>query len=110
MGTMTNTTTPIRVWLDDVREAPAGWTRAFTAREAIALLEAGGVIEISLDHDLGDEATCGNGYQVATWIEEAVATRGFTPPVIRIHSANVVGRGRMQQAIESIERLAARKP
>ncbi len=24
------------VWLDDVREAPAGWTRAYTAREAIA--------------------------------------------------------------------------
>ena len=68
----------IRVFLDDdVREAPAGWTRAYTAREAIALLEAGGVVEISLDHDLGDEATCGTGYEVACWIEEAVATRGF---------------------------------
>ena len=103
--------TPIRVWLDDVRDAPAaGWTRAFTAREAVALLEAGGVVEISLDHDLGDEATCGNGYQVACWMEAAVATHGFEPPTIRVHSANVVGRQRMQQAIESIERLAARKP
>ncbi len=97
-----------RVWLDDVRPAPKGWTRAYTAAEAIALLEAGGVVEISLDHDLGDEATCGSGYQVAVWIEEAVATRGFVPPVIRIHSANVVGRARMAQAIASIERLRRR--
>jgi len=104
------TNTPIRVWLDDVREAPAGWTRAFTAREAIALLEAGGVVEISLDHDLGDDVLCGTGYTVAVWMEEAVAMRGFAPPTIRIHSANVVGRERMQRAIESIERLAARKP
>jgi hypothetical protein len=95
----------IHVWLDDVRETPAGWTRAYTAREAIALLEAGGVVEISLDHDLGDKATCGSGYEVACWIEEAVAMRGFEPPKMVIHSANVVGRERMQRAIESIERL-----
>ena len=106
---MTNTPTPIRVWLDDVRDAPEGWTRAYTAQEAIALLEAGGVVEISLDHDLGDETTCGTGYQVATWIEEAVATRGFVPPTIKVHSANVVGRERMQRAIESIARLRQRK-
>jgi hypothetical protein len=93
-----------------VREAPAGWVRAFTAREAIALLEAGGVIEISLDHDLGDEATCGNGYDVACWIEEAIATRGFASPTIRIHRANVVGRARIEQAIASIERLRQRSP
>ena len=97
-----------RVWLDDVRPAPQGWTRAYTAREAIALLETGGVVEISLDHDLGDEATCGTGYQVATWVEEAVVTRGFMPPTIHIHSANVVGRERMQRAIESIDRLRRR--
>lgn len=98
----------IRVWLDDVRDAPAGWMRAYTAREAITLLDAGGVVEISLDHDLGDEATCGTGYQVACWIEERVALDGFEPPTIKIHSANSVGRERMQRAIESIERLRAR--
>ncbi len=97
-----------RVFLDDVRQAPAGWTRAYTAREAIALLAAGDVVEISLDHDLGDEATCGTGYQVATWIEEQVAVHGFVPPKIAIHSANVVGRARMEQAIASIERLRRR--
>jgi hypothetical protein len=98
----------VRVWLDDVRPAPEGWTRATTAHEAIALLEAGGIVEISLDHDLGDEATCGTGYDVACWVEERVATEGFEPPAIRIHSANVVGRERMQRAIEVIERLRRR--
>jgi hypothetical protein len=98
----------IRVWLDDIRPAPAGWTRAYTAREAIALLAAGDVVEISLDHDLGDEATCGSGYEVACWIEEAVALRGFEAPTILIHSKNVVGRERMFRAIESIERLRAK--
>ncbi len=100
----------IRVWLDDVRDAPDGWTRVFTAHEAISLLEAGGVVEISLDHDLGDDERHGTGYTVACWIEEAVATRGFEPPTIKIHSANSVGRERMQRAIESIERLKRREP
>ncbi len=95
----------MKVFLDDVRPAPEGWTRAYTAPEAIALLEAGSVTEISLDHDLGDEATCGTGYEVACWIEEAVAVRGFAPLTIHIHSANVVGRVRIEQAIASIERL-----
>jgi hypothetical protein len=99
------TTTPIRVWLDDVRDTPDGWTRAFTAGEAIALLEAGGVVEISLDHDLGDDERFGTGYDVTCWIEEQVALHGFVPPTMRIHSANSVGRQRMQRAIESIERL-----
>jgi hypothetical protein len=99
----------IRIWLDDVRDAPDGWTRAYTAHEAIALLEAGGVVEISLDHDLGDDERHGTGYTVACWIEERVAIGGFEPPTIRIHSANAVGRQRMQRAIESIERLRQRE-
>ena len=107
---ITPATRPIRVWLDDVRDAPDGWTRVFTAHEAISLLEAGGVVEISLDHDLGDDERHGTGYTVACWIEEAVATRGFEPPTIKIHSANSVGRERMQRAIESIERLKRREP
>lgn len=107
--TSRETVTPIRVWLDDVRDAPDGWIRAYTAHEAIALLESGRVAEISLDHDLGDDDANGTGYTVACWIEEAVALRGFDPPTIKIHSANSVGRARMRRAIESIGRLRARR-
>jgi len=43
----------VKVFLDDVREAPAGWIRCRTPDEVIVLLETGDVEELSLDHDLG---------------------------------------------------------
>jgi hypothetical protein len=66
----------------------------------------GGVDELSLDHDLGDDEH-GTGYDVLLWVEEAVVNRGFAPPRIRVHSANVSARQKMEAAVSSIERLAA---
>ena len=77
----------MRVYLDDERSAPAGWVQVRWPSEAIDLLQSGGVTDISLDHDLGDDER-GTGYDVILWIEEAVATRGFSPPRITVHSAN----------------------
>ena len=57
--------------------------------------------EISLDHDLGDD-TRGTGYDVIVWIEEAVITRGFIPPIIKIHSANSSAKVKMQLGIDNI--------
>ena len=95
----------MRVWLDDVRPAPEGWTPARWPEEVIALLKTGGVTHVSLDHDLGDDQH-GTGYDVLLWIEEQVATAGFRPPEIAVHSANAAARLRMQAAIRSIERYA----
>lgn len=95
----------MKVYLDDERPAPIGWTRVYWPEEAIALLEAGQVSEISLDHDLGDDER-GTGYNVLLWIEEAVATRGFRPPKMRVHSANSSARQKMEAAIRSIEAFA----
>jgi hypothetical protein len=39
----------MRVWLDDMREAPEGWTRCLRPDEVIELIESGEVEEISLD-------------------------------------------------------------
>lgn len=97
----------VKVFLDDERETPPGWIRARWPDEVITLLEAGGVTELSLDHDLGDDAR-GTGYDVIRWIEEAVALREFTPPTIRVHSANSSARERMLLGIESINRLAGK--
>jgi hypothetical protein len=97
----------MRVFLDDERRTPDGWVRAWWPDEAIALLEGGEVIELSLDHDLGDDAR-GTGYDVVLWIEEAVATRGFRPPVMRVHSANSPARAKMEAGIAAIEKLARR--
>ncbi|MFM0348221.1 cyclic-phosphate processing receiver domain-containing protein [Paraburkholderia sp. RL17-347-BIC-D] len=94
----------MKVYLDDERPTPDGWHRVYWPSDAIGLLEAGGVTELSLDHDLGDDAR-GTGYDVILWIEEAVALRGFVPPVIRIHSANPSAVEKMQAGVKAIERL-----
>lgn len=75
--------------------------------EAIALLQTGQVTEISLDHDLGDDAR-GTGYDVVLWIEEAVHLCGFVPPRMHVHSANAAARVRMLAGIAAIE-LAGRQ-
>lgn len=69
----------MKLFLDDERSAPEGWIHVRWPEEAIEILKAGTVIELSLDHDLGDDAH-GTGYDVILWIEQAVATKGFVPP------------------------------
>ncbi|GAB5403271.1 MAG: hypothetical protein Aurels2KO_15020 [Aureliella sp.] len=93
-----------KIFLDDERPCPEGWVSARWPDQVIELLKTGNVSEVSLDHDLGDDER-GTGYDVILWIEEAVATRGFTPPVIRIHSADVSARAKMAAGIATIERL-----
>ncbi|ENY7400117.1 cyclic-phosphate processing receiver domain-containing protein [Vibrio vulnificus] len=95
----------MKVYLDDERPTPRGWLRVYCPKEAIALLEQGTVTEISLDHALGYDAH-GTGYDVVLWIDEAVATQGFQPPVIRVHSANSSARQKMGSGISNIKRLS----
>jgi hypothetical protein len=97
--------TRMRVFLDDERATPDGWVRAYWPSEVIALLETGAVEELSLDHDLGDDQR-GTGYDVVLWVEEAVATRGFKPPKMSVHSANSSAREKMLAGIRSIEKHA----
>lgn len=97
----------MKVFLDDERSPPQGWILVRWPQEAIALLEQGVVEEISLDHDLGDD-TRGTGYDVLLWIEQAVVTRQFEPPRLRVHSANTSAWVKMEAAIRSIQRLRGR--
>ena len=94
----------MRVYLDDERATPEGWIRTYWPQEVITLLERGCVTEVSLDHDLGDDER-GTGYDVILWLEEAVATRGFRPPKIVVHSANASARLKMEAGILSIQRF-----
>ena len=94
----------MRVFLDDERNTPEGWIRVYWPDEAIELLKTGKVTEISLDHDLGDDDR-GTGYDVVLWIEEAVFSNGFIPPVIKVHSANISARKKMELGIEHIYKM-----
>ena len=98
----------MKVWLDDMRPAPTGWVHVRTPEEVIELLRGGGVEELSLDHDLGLDvgARERTGYDVLVWLEREIALGrwAFPLPAIGVHSANPVGRKRMEQAIASIRR------
>lgn len=96
----------LRVFLDDERTPPDGWTLVRWPDEAIELLERGLVAEISLDHDLGDDRR-GTGYDVVLWIERAVAERAFVPPIVKVHSANSSARLKMEAGVAAIARLVA---
>lgn len=93
---------PVRVWLDDERLPPIGWTWAKNYAECVMALESGNVVELSLDHDLGIEHYLNEptkertGYDVCLWLAE----RGGWPPVVRIHSANPAGRERMASVVQ----------
>ena len=90
----------MKVYLDDVRPAPPGWIRTYTAKSTIVLLETGEVDEVSLDHDLGARAT---GYDVLLWLEEKVLTdTEYYPPKVYVHTANTSAEIKMKQAAKKI--------
>ncbi len=103
----------MRLYLDDVRNPPdETWHVCRTAEEAKALLAAGGVEYASLDHDLGEceaceearghqdpQHTCRHkmtGYDLCLWMAEFGVWPKNKPTV---HSANPVGRQRMEGVI-----------
>lgn len=91
----------MKLWLDDLRPAPAGWTWIKTAAEAIAAIDLEAVEEISLDHDLGDtgqpEQT---GYDVALHMARRAFEGKTVPAKVRVHSANSVGGPRIEGVIK----------
>ena len=99
----------MRVWLDDERKPPVGFTWVKTADEAIALLETGKVEFLSLDHDLADEHYADmsrstgfkekTGYDVVCWLE---ATDLWPPLGCAVHSFNPVGRARMLAVLDRV--------
>lgn len=110
--------TRVKLWVDDVRPAPDGWMLATNYDEAVAALSMLDVGELSLDHDLGmtvlesresglvvaSEVEAKSGYDVATWLERRVMLGEMTPPdKIFCHSANPVGRRRIEMAIQKIQ-------
>ena len=94
------------LWVDDVRPIPSDygseWCSARNAYEALLKLE---IIEfqiVSLDHDLA--TFVGNkeltGYDILIWLVERKISGKYVPEVIRVHSANPVGRDRMNAVIQ----------
>lgn len=91
-----------RLFVDDQRDPEwfglEGWTVARSSSEAIEILRGGDVVQCSLDHDLGGDDT---GYIVICWMEE---NNVFPVDGIFVHSANPVGKARIQSVIDSMNR------
>lgn len=111
----------MRLWLDDIRPAPEGWTWVKTDAEARLYLALGCVEIASLDHDLGACKAClgdrcpeqwlidsnyesmphcehvGTGATLVNWMEE---TGHWPKDKPHVHSANPAGRAKMQAAID----------
>lgn len=95
----------MKVFLDDERTPPNGWVHVLWPDEAIELLKTNNVTHISLDHDLGNDER-GTGYDVILWIEEAVLTQEFSPPIMTVHSANTSAKGKMLLGISNINKYS----
>lgn len=101
-----------RLWLDDIRDAPAGWVRCYWPDEVIAFLQEGDVDEISLDHDLGDEpASYMEPERTGMMVLHALEKMQFDNPdlvlpAIHIHSQNPVAAKRMKEVVRLLEARA----
>jgi Cyclic-phosphate processing Receiver domain len=101
----------MKIWLDDVRTPPdETWKWAQNAQEFSELLPeiyADEVTEISFDHDIASNDYFGNeitGYTCLCWIEKiAYNDPAFRVPKMHVHSANPVGRQRMQKLIDRLK-------
>lgn len=94
----------IRLWVDDIRPTPPEYNVTVNnAVDAIKHLNTGNVVEISLDHDLGDD-NIGTQIMIAKFIEMK-AYDGSLPRLIwHIHSDNAAGRRYMEMALKNADK------
>ena len=91
----------MRLWVDDVRPAPEGWTWAKSVQEALGIIsrvrfELIDIEVISLDHDAGDFVQYGGDYiRILDWLEY----KGYNYP-IHLHTMNPVGKENMERVIK----------
>lgn len=83
----------VKIWVDDIRKAPAGYIHCYTTENAIAEIEhyrsRGAQIEVlDLDHDAGDFVRYGGDYiKILDYMEE----HEINDIPIKVHSRNPVG-------------------
>ncbi|NMM61162.1 hypothetical protein HBE96_00275 [Clostridium sp. P21] len=93
----------IKLFLDDLRDIPEGFTTARTVEEAIYYLENFHVEILSLDHDLGEDEKgdlLPTGYDLVKYICE----HDYKIKYIFIHTDNPVGRENMYQTLIGAQR------
>ncbi len=96
----------MKLFLDDERGCPNGWTLASTPWDMLSLIDKHwDVLEgLSFDHDLG--SGCQTGYDVVVELEKKIKIEGKVLPesltFLNVHSANPVGAKRIAQCLKGI--------
>ena len=96
----------MKIWVDDLREAPEGYIWCKSTNEALRLIVSNidNIAEIHLDHDMGDTFG-GDAINILNELErkshrsEAFA-KAVNKIVFKIHTANPVGAANMKAIIE----------
>lgn len=90
----------MKIWLDDLRPAPAGFVWCRSVSEAKQMITENETIQpielIDCDHDLGDYSSDGgDGIKLLDWLLE----RNTLYPVT-LHTMNPVGRENMRRILQ----------
>lgn len=110
----------MKLYIDDIRQAPKGWTLARTINSAINAIIQFEPTEISLDHDISHETTIDGNYLVHSSDECFCAVALFIgeryknklKPKITLHTANPNGAEKMAEKlgrydIQSVTKLSS---
>ena len=94
----------MKIFLDDIRSLSpdSSWIVVRYVDECTEYLKSGEVTHISLDHDLGETDHLRSGYDVAVWMEKKAADGELNRMIMTCHSANPVGKRRIEQVFENI--------
>lgn len=90
----------MKLFVDDMRACPEGWTPAKSVTEAIRILATMDVEEVSLDHDIacrlvnGQEHSSNETFEPVAWF---LALADSDTIKVRIHTSNVAAGRRMAQ-------------
>lgn len=96
----------MKIFMDDVRDAPEGWARTYNIEETMAALLTRTVTHLSLDNDLGSLDPKTEGFNVLNWLEEQVdADPTFPIPEMTVHSSNAGRAPSMRQAIKKLNSI-----
>jgi hypothetical protein len=94
----------MKIYMDDARDTPKGWTRTYTVEQTIDALQTRMVTHLSLDNDLGEGAV--EGYKVLDWLEETIYNDSTFPmPEVTVHSSNASRVEYMHRVLKSIEAI-----
>ena len=93
-----------KLYVDDIRDPKGqGWVVVRNYDDAIHELTTNKYDVLSLDHDIASYREDGRemtGYDIALFLAEWKYHGKYTPPDIRIHSANPVGQQNIQSVID----------